>query len=73
MYKRQPPCAEALLAAGVTRVVAAMRDPNPQVAGQGLAMLQQAGGLAECGLMAAEAQEINIGFVARMTLSLIHI
>lgn len=68
-HGRTPPCAEALLAAGVTRVVAAMRDPNPQVAGQGLAMLQQAGVLAECGLMAAEAQEVNIGFVARMTRS----
>ncbi len=66
-HGRTPPCVEALLAAGVKRVVAALQDPNPLVAGQGLAMLQQAGVLAECGLLAAEAQEINIGFVARMT------
>ena len=66
-HGRTPPCAEALLAAGVKRVVAALQDPNPLVAGQGLAMLRQAGVLAECGLLAAEAQEINIGFVARMT------
>ena len=65
-HGRTPPCAEALLAAGVKRVVAALQDPNPLVAGQGLAMLRQAGVLAECGLLAAEAQEINIGFVARM-------
>lgn len=66
-HGRTPPCVEALLAAGVARVVAAMQDPNPQVAGSGLASLQAAGVRAECGLLAAEAGEINIGFVARMT------
>jgi diaminohydroxyphosphoribosylaminopyrimidine deaminase/5-amino-6-(5-phosphoribosylamino)uracil reductase len=66
-HGRTPPCAEALLTAGVSRVVAAMQDPNPLVAGQGLARLRQAGVLAECGLLAAEAKEINLGFVARMT------
>ncbi|WP_373825420.1 bifunctional diaminohydroxyphosphoribosylaminopyrimidine deaminase/5-amino-6-(5-phosphoribosylamino)uracil reductase RibD, partial [Neisseria dentiae] len=42
-YGRTPPCAEALVRAGVSRVVAAMSDPNPQVAGKGLAMLREAG------------------------------
>ena len=66
-HGRTPPCAEALLAGGVKRVVAAIEDPNPRVAGRGLASLQEAGVLAECGLLAAEAGELNIGFVARMT------
>ncbi len=66
-HGRTPPCADALIAAGVVRVVAAMRDPNPQVAGRGLARLQQAGIAVECGLMEALARELNIGFVSRMT------
>ncbi len=66
-HGRTPPCTEALLTSGVSRVVAAMQDPNPLVAGQGLASLRQAGVAAECGLLAAEAKEINPGFVARMT------
>lgn len=66
-HGRTPPCAQALLTAGVSRVVAAMQDPNPLVAGQGLASLRRAGVAAECGLLAAEAKEINLGFVARMT------
>ena len=66
-HGRTPPCAEALIAARVGRVVAAMQDPNPQVAGQGLAQIRQAGIRVECGLLASEAQELNIGFVARMT------
>lgn len=64
---RTPPCADALIAAGVTRVVAAMQDPNPQVAGQGLARLGAAGIATECGLLSDEAHELNIGFVSRMT------
>ena len=66
-HGRTPPCAEALIAARVGRVVAAMQDPNPQVAGQGLAQIRQAGIRVECGLLASEAQELNVGFVARMT------
>jgi diaminohydroxyphosphoribosylaminopyrimidine deaminase/5-amino-6-(5-phosphoribosylamino)uracil reductase len=66
-HGRTPPCAEALIAAKVGRVVAAMQDPNPQVAGEGLAQIRQAGIRVECGLLASEAQELNIGFVARMT------
>lgn len=64
---RTPPCAEALIAAGVVRVVAAMGDPNPLVAGKGLAMLQGAGIETACGLLENEARELNIGFVSRMT------
>ncbi|MDR2032731.1 MAG: bifunctional diaminohydroxyphosphoribosylaminopyrimidine deaminase/5-amino-6-(5-phosphoribosylamino)uracil reductase RibD [Azoarcus sp.] len=66
-FGRTPPCADALVAAGVARVVAAMEDPNPQVAGRGLARLRAAGIAVECGLLAGEAHELNIGFVSRMT------
>ncbi len=66
-YGRTPPCAEGLIAAGVSRVVAAMEDPNPLVAGRGLAMLRAAGIDTACGLLAEAAQELNIGFVSRMT------
>jgi diaminohydroxyphosphoribosylaminopyrimidine deaminase / 5-amino-6-(5-phosphoribosylamino)uracil reductase len=66
-HGRTPPCAEALIAAGVARVVVAMRDPNPLVAGKGLAMLQAAGIETAQGLLEAEAGELNIGFVSRMT------
>jgi diaminohydroxyphosphoribosylaminopyrimidine deaminase / 5-amino-6-(5-phosphoribosylamino)uracil reductase len=66
-YGRTPPCAEALIAAGVKRVVAAMQDPNPRVAGQGLGALRAARIVAEVGLLEAAAQELNIGFVTRMT------
>lgn len=64
---RTPPCADALIRAQVSRVVAAMQDPNPHVAGQGFARLQASGIATQCGLLEAEAREINIGFVARMT------
>jgi diaminohydroxyphosphoribosylaminopyrimidine deaminase/5-amino-6-(5-phosphoribosylamino)uracil reductase len=66
-HGRTPPCADALIGAGVERVIAAMQDPNPRVAGQGLARLRAAGIATESGLMQAEALEINIGFVSRMT------
>ncbi|GHT96704.1 riboflavin biosynthesis protein RibD [Betaproteobacteria bacterium] len=66
-HGRTPPCAEALIAAGVGRVVVAMRDPNPLVAGRGMAMLRAAGIPTEEGLLAEEARELNIGFIARMT------
>lgn len=66
-FGRTPPCADALIAAGIKRVVVAMQDPNPQVAGQGLARLAAAGVLTECGLLEGEARELNIGFVSRMT------
>ncbi|WP_284155481.1 bifunctional diaminohydroxyphosphoribosylaminopyrimidine deaminase/5-amino-6-(5-phosphoribosylamino)uracil reductase RibD [Sulfuricystis multivorans] len=66
-HGRTPPCANALIAAGVERVVAAMEDPNPLVAGQGLERLRAAGIEVACGLLADEARELNIGFVSRMT------
>ena len=66
-HGRTPPCVEALIKAGVARVVAAMQDPNPLVAGKGFAWLQQAGIETQCGLMEAEANALNIGFVSRMT------
>lgn len=65
-HGRTPPCADALLAAGVARVVVAMADPNPQVAGRGLARLAAAGVAVECGLLGQEALQLNLGFVSRM-------
>ena len=65
-HGRTPPCTDALIAAGVARVVAAMHDPNPQVGGNGREQLRAAGIAYEDGLMAAEARELNVGFVSRM-------
>jgi len=64
-HGRTPPCTEALIGAGVARVVAAMEDPDPRTAGQGLEMLRAAGLEVECGLLAAEAEALNRGFVMR--------
>ena len=64
---RTAPCAEALVKAGVARVVAALQDPNPLVAGGGLARLRDQGVAVSCGLLEHEARELNIGFVSRMT------
>jgi diaminohydroxyphosphoribosylaminopyrimidine deaminase / 5-amino-6-(5-phosphoribosylamino)uracil reductase len=66
-HGRTPPCAEALVNAKVARVVAAIEDPNPQVAGKGLAMLRTANIRSEVGLMAAEARRAHRGFLSRMT------
>ncbi len=66
-FGRTPPCADALIEAGVVRVVVAMEDPNPLVAGRGMARLRAAGIVAEHGLLETQARELNIGFVARMT------
>jgi len=66
-HGRTPPCAEALVAAKVARVVAACEDPNPLVRGEGLARLRAAGIDAGVGLMHDAARELNIGFVSRMT------
>lgn len=63
---RTPPCTEQLIAAGVARVVYALRDPNPLVAGQGVARLQSAGIEVCAGILEAEALELNRGFVSRM-------
>jgi diaminohydroxyphosphoribosylaminopyrimidine deaminase/5-amino-6-(5-phosphoribosylamino)uracil reductase len=63
---RTPPCTEALIKSGVVRVVAAMEDPNPKVASQGLAQLRKAGLQVEYGLLQEEAQVLNRGFVQRL-------
>lgn len=65
-YGRTPPCAEALIRAGVVRVVVAMQDPNPLVAGKGLALLKQAGIKVRKGVLEAEAKQLNKGFIKRM-------
>lgn len=66
-FGRTPPCADALVRAGVRRVVAAMEDPNPTVSGRGLQRLREAGIDVRCGLLEKEARDLNIGFVSRMT------
>jgi len=66
-HGRTPPCADALVQAGVGRVVASMQDPNPLVAGQGFQRLREAGLQVQSGLMEAEARELNPGFIARLT------
>ncbi|MDL2354856.1 MAG: bifunctional diaminohydroxyphosphoribosylaminopyrimidine deaminase/5-amino-6-(5-phosphoribosylamino)uracil reductase RibD [Pseudomonadota bacterium] len=65
-HGRTPPCSDALVRAGLGRVVAAMQDPNPLVAGQGLAKLAAAGIEVDCGVLADAAYEMNIGFFSRM-------
>ena len=62
---RTPPCSQDLIRAGVTRVVAAMTDPNPSVAGQGFAELTQAGITVETGLLQGEVELLNPGFLSR--------
>ena len=64
---RTGPCCDALAAAGVARVVVAEGDPNPQVAGQGIARLRAAAVQVDVGLLGEEAHELNIGFFKRMT------
>lgn len=65
-YGRTPPCADALIRAGVSQVVCAMTDPNPQVAGQGLDKLRQAGIEVISGVLNSEAEKLNRGFLKRM-------
>jgi len=65
-FGRTPPCAQGLIDAGITRVVAAMVDPNPQVAGRGLTMLKEAGIDASSGLLCDQAHALNPGFISRM-------
>ncbi|QSV13489.1 bifunctional diaminohydroxyphosphoribosylaminopyrimidine deaminase/5-amino-6-(5-phosphoribosylamino)uracil reductase RibD [Photobacterium ganghwense] len=65
-YGRTPPCAEALVNSGVSRVVCAMVDPNPKVAGRGIKMLQEAGIDVAVGLLAQDAEALNPGFIKRM-------
>jgi len=65
-HGQTPPCADALIAAGVTRVVVAVGDPDSRVAGQGLARLQAGGVAVECGLLADEASDLNQGYLLRI-------
>ncbi|WP_386697207.1 bifunctional diaminohydroxyphosphoribosylaminopyrimidine deaminase/5-amino-6-(5-phosphoribosylamino)uracil reductase RibD [Lonepinella sp. MS14436] len=65
-YGRTPPCAKGLIEAGVSKVIAAMLDPNPQVAGRGLQMLQDAGIETSVGLLQEKAENLNKGFLYRM-------
>lgn len=65
-FGRTPPCAKALIEANVSRVVAAMQDPNPLVAGSGFQMLRDAGISVEFGVLQAEAEALNPGFIKRM-------
>ncbi|PYD20660.1 bifunctional diaminohydroxyphosphoribosylaminopyrimidine deaminase/5-amino-6-(5-phosphoribosylamino)uracil reductase RibD [Pseudomonas sp. KBS0707] len=63
---RTPPCADALVNAGLARVVAAMQDPNPEVSGRGLLRLMNAGIGVQCGVLESEARALNKGFLKRM-------
>jgi diaminohydroxyphosphoribosylaminopyrimidine deaminase/5-amino-6-(5-phosphoribosylamino)uracil reductase len=65
-FGKTPPCATALIDGNVARVIAAMEDPNPLVRGQGFDALRNAGIEVRCGLLEAEARELNLGFVSRM-------
>ena len=66
-HGRTPPCCETLVKAGIKRVIVAMQDPNPKVSGQGFAYLQSAGISVINGVLEADAQALNRGFIMRMT------
>lgn len=65
-HGKTPPCADALVSAGVSRVIAAMKDPNPEVAGKGFERLRNHGINVEIGLLEQAARSINPGFISRM-------
>jgi len=65
-FGKTPPCCDALISAGISQVVVAMRDPNPLVAGAGLKRLEDAGITVTCGVMEDEARDLNPGFIRRM-------
>jgi len=66
-WGRTPPCCDALIRAGVSRVVVATGDPDPRVDGRGLQRLREAGVIVELGLLGAEARAVNAGFASRIT------
>ncbi|MFT4725038.1 MAG: diaminohydroxyphosphoribosylaminopyrimidine deaminase, partial [Colwellia sp.] len=66
-YGLTPPCAKGLILAGIKHVIAAMVDPNPKVAGNGLKMLAQAGISSQHGLLREVAEDLNVGFIKQMT------
>lgn len=72
-YGRTPPCAEALIKAGINRVVVAMQDPNPKVSGRGIGMLREAGIAVDCGVLEAAASKLNKGFLKRFRAGRPHI
>jgi len=72
-FGRTPPCADALIEAGITRVVCAMLDPNPQVAGKGVDKLKAAGIQTRHGVLESEAEKLNLGFLKRMRTGLPHV
>ncbi len=67
-HGKTPPCSEALIAAGVARVVSAQEDPDPRVSGRGHAMLRAAGVTVDTGVLEAEARALQAGFLSRITL-----
>jgi diaminohydroxyphosphoribosylaminopyrimidine deaminase / 5-amino-6-(5-phosphoribosylamino)uracil reductase len=69
-HGRTPPCTDALIKAGVIKVISAMQDPNPLVSGQGLARLAAHGIDTQSGLMQSQAETLNQGFISRMTKNL---
>lgn len=66
-YGRTPPCTDTLMNAGIAKLVIAAQDPNPRVAGKGIKQLKAAGIEVQYGLLEAQANQLNIGFVSRMT------
>lgn len=66
-HGKTPPCSEALIAAGISRVVSAQQDPDPRVSGRGHAMLAGAGIAVETGVLEAEARALQSGFLSRIT------
>ncbi len=66
-FGRTPPCVDTLVESHIARVVAAMEDPNPRIDGRGLERLRASGVDVRCGLLRQEAEDLNIGFVSRMT------
>ena len=69
-HGKTPPCCDALIAAGIKRVVVAMQDPNPLVAGRGVLRMKTAGIIVECGVLQQDAARLNQGFMTRMTTGL---
>jgi diaminohydroxyphosphoribosylaminopyrimidine deaminase/5-amino-6-(5-phosphoribosylamino)uracil reductase len=69
-FGRTPPCAQGLIKAGVKHVIAAMVDPNPKIAGNGLKMLEKSGVSTQHGLLTQAAENLNIGFIKQMTTGL---
>jgi diaminohydroxyphosphoribosylaminopyrimidine deaminase/5-amino-6-(5-phosphoribosylamino)uracil reductase len=72
-YGKTPPCADALIAAGVARVICPLTDPDPRVAGRGFERLRAAGVAVSVGLMTEDAAAMNVGFFTRLRLGRPHL